>query len=114
MSKTAFWALFGTEEYIYNEGDDEQDADIRTDEKLLAIFSCREKAEEYAEVSKSPSFTNYASWRNQNKGEQFVKDSLLAGSTGYVVKPLEVPQLTVDPKITWRSAKSISDRERKS
>jgi len=101
MSKTAFWALFGTELYLYDEGPEE--LDIRLDEKLLAIFSSREKAIEYAEASKYPGFRDSVTWRNQNKGKQFVKDSLLAGSTGYAIKPLEVPELSVDPKIGWRS-----------
>jgi len=109
MSKTALWALFGTEEYLYDEGNDTQDADIRTDEKLLAIFSRREKAVEYAEASKALSFRLNIHWMDQNKGKQFVGDSLLAGSTGYTIKPLEVPQLTVDPEITWRSAQSMID-----
>jgi hypothetical protein len=99
MSKTAFWALFGTELYLYDEGPEE--LDIRLDEKLLAIFSSREKAIEYVEVSKTPGFREYVDWRNQSKGKQFVKDSLLAGSTGYIIKPLEVPKLTVDPETTW-------------
>lgn len=109
MSKTAFWALFGTETYLYDESEDA--LEIRTDEKLLAIFSSREKSIEYAEGSKAPSFRDSISWRNQNKGKQFVKESLLAGSTGYTIKPLEVPELTVDPEITWRSAKSVSGRD---
>lgn len=112
MSKTAFWALFGTEEYLFEElGEPMRQFDIRTDEKLLAIFSSREKAIEYAEGSKATSFRDSISWRNQNKGKQFVRDSLLAGSTGYIIKPLEVPELTVDPEITWRSAKSVSGRD---
>lgn len=103
MSKVAFWALFGTEEYVYDEGNDFCDAEVLTDEKLLAIFSSREKAIAYAEGSRASSFRDDISWRDQNKGRQFVKESLLAGSTGYVIKPLEVPELTVDPAITWKS-----------
>jgi len=99
MSKTAFWALFGTEKYLYNEGPEE--LDIRTDEKLLAIFSRREKAVEYAEASKALGFRSNIHWMDQNKGMQFVRDSLLAGSTGYIIKPLEVPELTVDPETAW-------------
>lgn len=101
MSETAFWALFGTEQYLYDEGVDE--LDIRTDEKLLAIFSSREKAIQYAEASKTPVYTDFITWMDQNKGKQFMRDSLLAGSTGYLIKPLEVPELTADPKITWKA-----------
>lgn len=99
MSKPAFWALFGTEEYVYDEGNDFCDAEVLTDEKLLAVFSSREKAITYAETSKAPSFRDDITWRDQNKGKQFVKESLLAGSTGYLIKPLEVPTLNIDPML---------------
>lgn len=97
MSRPNFWILFGTEEYIYDEPL-EGDLDIRTDEKFLAVFTSREKAVEYAEVSKAATFTDIT-WRSQNKGRQFKKESLLAGSTGYVVYPLDTPTLEIDPKL---------------
>lgn len=96
MSTPNFWILFGTEEYIYDHT--KEGVDVRTDEKFLAVFTSREKAVEYAEVSKAATFTDIT-WRSQNKGRQFKKESLLAGSTGYVVYPLDTPTLEIDPKL---------------
>ena len=91
------WALFGTELYLYDELEDE--LDIRREVRLLALFTSREKAYEYADKSKTKTFREDIIWRNQNKGGQFVKESLLHGSTGFEVSPLEVPNLEVDPKL---------------
>ena len=91
------WALFGTELYLYNELENE--LDIRQDEKLLALFTSRQKAYEYADKSKAKTYRESSSWRDQNKGSQFVEESLLHGSTGFEIRPLEVPNLEVDPKL---------------
>lgn len=97
MTKPNYWVLYGTEEYIYDEREDE--LDIRKDEKVVALFTSREKAYAYVEAAKAPTYRDSITWRNQNKGGQFKKDSVLAGSTGYEIRPLEVPELEVDPKI---------------
>lgn len=95
-SEINFWALFGTELYLHDEREDE--LDIRTEEKLLAIFTSREEAYEYVDRSKAPTYRDGITWRTQQKGRQFVAKSLLHGSTGFVIKPLEVPYLEINPK----------------
>lgn len=95
-SKVNFWALFGTELYLHDELEDE--LDIRKEEKLLALFTSRENAYEYVERSKAKTYSDSITWRTQHKGRQFVANSLLHGSTGFEIKPLEVPYLEIDPK----------------
>ena len=96
-SRGNLWALFGIELYLYNELENE--LDIRQDEKLLALFTSREKAYQYVDKSKAKTYREVCDWRDQNKGGQFVKESLLHGSTGYQIRPLEVPYLETDPKL---------------
>lgn len=96
-SKVNFWALFGTELYLHDELEDE--LDIRKEEKLLALFTSREKAYEYVEGSKTKTYRDDITWLKQQKGRQFVAKSLLHGSTGFEIRPLEVPYLETDPKV---------------
>lgn len=97
MSGVNLWALFGTELYLYDELEDE--LDIRREEKLLALFTSREKAYEYVDKSKAKTYRDNIHWLDQNKGGQFVEESLLHGSTDFAIKPLEVPDLETDPKL---------------
>lgn len=105
MSKQVnFWILYGTELYVNEDDWEAEELDVRTEEKFLAAFTSKEKAEAYAEASKAPTYKEDVYWHNQNKGAQFVSHSLLAGSTGYVVYPLDTPHLVIDPELSLESA----------